>query len=135
MKSPTPEEITRIQAAIVIISAATNGKVVEWNNTDSGWITQNPLDSANLYNVLAHPEFYRVKPKRVTRPWKFEEAPISLRVRRKNTGALFRVESYPEGIALCSGYSPAQCNRCTYEKLLESYEQLDGSPCGITEAQ
>lgn len=71
-----------------------------------------------------------VRKKQTVRPWTFETAPFGVRVVHKTTGekCFMRVTQMHNGTACFVDEHSGKCWR--FDNVLESYTQLDGSPCG-----
>lgn len=59
--NPTSEQK---KAAAAIFTAAADGKQIEWLKHNVGWVTADPFDQSDYYNVINCPHVYRIKP-----PW------------------------------------------------------------------
>lgn len=76
---------------------------------------------------------YRPKPEPVVRPWTFEEAPVELKVKSKDGSGFATLWLFPAGFQAWRGF--ADTRNVSFSQALEIFTQLDGSPCGTTEAQ
>lgn len=132
----TDAEQERRKAAAAIFSAAAEGKVIEWLRREA-WEVCDPFNIRTNRNVINYPQFYRIQPAPVVRPWRFEEAPLILRVKHKNGSYPAVAVLVPNGYWVHWEVLPDRTNPPQFFDftLSEScFTQLDGQPCGQTPA-
>ena len=70
---------------------------------------------------------YRIAQPTITE-WTFETAPLTLALRRKRDGEIYRAVTYPSGVRVSNLIM--EVYNVTYAQLLTDFAQLDGKPCG-----
>lgn len=128
----------RKKAAAAIFTAAAEGKVIEWRHVNREWLPIDPFNLGSRWNVMEHPEFYRVKPEPVTRPWsKPEDVPGPVCWLETTTGAALITNILAVGIMYnCLTHNTARL--VTWDDLQKtcsrhSTDRRTWHPCTVTE--
>lgn len=122
----TPEEQQRRWKLFQLFISEWDGKS-QWQCREYG---EGPTFSTGSASPLLDWKniHYRVPPQPKHEPWTFEDAPLTLKVRRKSDGELFRADVTPYGWELYNADNDGPALR--FSELLADYEQLSGEPCG-----
>lgn len=106
-------------------------EIQKWSSGDwdgSNWVGSSP--EYTYRTTLPAPAPVPAEP--VVRPWSFETAPVDFKIRSKASGKVGRAHSHTDLVRVWWAIGIA--DTIEYQQLLEDFTQLDGSPCGITEA-
>lgn len=134
------------KASAAIFNAAASGKTIEWNSHEHGWVGCDPFENCSVYNVVRAPEFYRIKPEPVTRPWsKPEDVPGPVCwIRSNKDGAAFVIGINEVGVAYVGSYygrreevllSRVEWGAFNGPRWQYSTDRKTWQPCVVTEAQ
>jgi hypothetical protein len=134
------------QKAAAIFTAAADGKTIQWNNDELGWVKCDPFAPGEIRNVVNAPQFYRIKPKLVTRLWsRPEHVPGPVCWIRQKSSPDFQamiVGTSPYGLDVVA--CPHNLEPKTYLRIRKwsdltdreySTDRKTWQPCVVTEAQ
>jgi hypothetical protein len=126
--------IEQKKASAAIFAAAANGQQIQWSSDTQGWVDCDPFDGGSRINVLNAPQFYRIKPEPVSRPWsKPSDVPPLCWIRWKG-GEQWLVSSVSN-----SGIKTAHSVTQEWDRLSEEWgaehstDRKTWKPCTVTE--
>lgn len=119
------------KASAAIFVAASEGKEIEWNHNDVGWIRCNPFVEAQ--NVVNYPQYYRIKPEPpAPLPWGHPDdvpGPVCWLRPKGGTGVYLVTAVTPEGVETCDDGFAMRHPWATIDSAEHSTDRCIWYPC------